>query len=97
MALGHKTGLRKAGTIKRENKGNRRPAGVSRAQPIEAVVRIATDPEASLELRGRMNSELAQYVYPKRIAVEVAGDKDAPLVVQRVVLERVSIPGLPPE
>jgi hypothetical protein len=42
------------------------------------MVQIATDPEASLELRGRMNAELAQYVYPKRKAVEVATDQDAP-------------------
>jgi len=33
------------------------------------MVEIATDPNASLELRGRMNAELAQYVYPKREAV----------------------------
>ena len=41
-------------------------------------MRITTDPEASLELRGRMNAELAQYVYPKRKAVEVAGDQANP-------------------
>jgi hypothetical protein len=39
------------------------------------MVRIAIDPEASLELRGRMNAELAQFVYPKRKPVEVAGDQ----------------------
>ena len=43
-----------------------------------AMVRIATDPKASLELRGRMNAELAQYVYPKRKSVEVAGDEANP-------------------
>ena len=42
------------------------------------MVQIATDPDASLELRGRMNAELAQYVYPKRKAVEAAADQDAP-------------------
>ena len=46
--------------------------------PIEAMVQMAIDPDASLELRGRMNAVLAQYVYPKRKAVEVAADKDAP-------------------
>jgi len=51
-------------------------------------VRIATDPDASLELRGRMNAELGQYVYPKRKAVEVAADKDAP-VLHRVVVQMV--------
>ena len=33
---------------------------------------IANNPEASLELRGRMNAELAQYVYPKRRAMDLA-------------------------
>jgi hypothetical protein len=37
------------------------------------MVSIALNPDASLELRGRMNAELAQYVYPKRKAVELAG------------------------
>lgn len=39
--------------------------------PIEGMARIATDPTASLELQGKMYSELAQYVAPKRKAVEV--------------------------
>jgi hypothetical protein len=58
------------------------------------MVRIATDPNAGLELRGRMNAELAQYVYPKRKAVEVAGDQDAQLVVHKVVLEAPHSRGL---
>ena len=45
---------------------------------IEAMVQIATDPEASLELRGRMNAELAQYVYPSRKAVEIAATRTLP-------------------
>jgi len=60
--------------------------------PIEAMVQMATDPEASLELRGRMNAELAHYVYPKRKAVEVAGDQEAPLVPSRVVVQICSDP-----
>ena len=55
------------------------------------MVQIATDPEASLELRGRMNAKLAQYVYPKRKAVEVAADKDAP-VLHKAVVEMVRTP-----
>jgi hypothetical protein len=65
--------------------------------PIEAMVRIATDPKASLELRGRMNAELAHYVYPKRKAVEVVGDREAPLVIHKVILEAVPAPEVPPE
>ena len=64
--------------------------------PIEAMVQMATDPEASLELRGRMNAELAQYVYPKRKAVEVAADKDAP-PLHRLEIVMVRPPEMPPE
>jgi hypothetical protein len=64
--------------------------------PIEAMVPIATDPNASLELRGRMNAELAQYVYPKRKAVEVAADKDAP-PLHRVEIVMVRTPEVPPQ
>jgi hypothetical protein len=49
------------------------------------------DPDASLGLRGRMNAELAQYVYPKRKAVEVAADQDAP-PIHRVAVEMVRTP-----
>src|SRR6516162_1107204 len=79
MALGHKTGGRKAGTPNRKSREISELLEPLGHNPVEAMVHIATDPEASLELRGRMNSELAQYVYPKRKAVEVAGDQNAPL------------------
>ena len=78
MALGHKTGGRKAGTPNRKSREISELLESLGHNPIEAMVHIATDPEASLELRGRMNSELAPYVYPKRKAVEVAGDQNAP-------------------
>ena len=39
-----------------------------------------------------MNAEPAKYLYPKRKAVEVAGDQDAPLVPFRVVVEIVPAP-----
>jgi hypothetical protein len=44
-----------------------------------------------------MNAELAQYVHPKRKAVEVASDQDAPLVPHRVVVQIVPTPEEPPE
>jgi hypothetical protein len=43
------------------------------------MAEIARNPEASLELRGRMNAELAQYLYPKRKAVEHSGAGNAPI------------------
>jgi hypothetical protein len=53
--------------------------------PIEGMATIAADPKNTPELRGRMYAELAQYVFPKRRAVEVAGDRESPptLIVER--------------
>ena len=49
--------------------------------PIWGMIEIANDETASLELRGRMNAELAQYVYPKRKAIEHTGLGGAPIDV----------------
>jgi hypothetical protein len=42
--------------------------------PIEGMARIAMDEKAELSLRAQMYKELAQYVAPKRKAVEVTGE-----------------------
>jgi hypothetical protein len=97
MALGHKTGGREAGTPNRKTREIGELLESLGHNPIEAMVRIATDPEASLELRGRMNAELAQYVYPKRKAVEVAADQANPLVPSKVEIVIVPTPQAPPE
>ncbi len=47
--------------------------------PIEGMAKIAADPKAPEELRGRMYAELAQYVYPKRKAVEHSGPNGTPI------------------
>jgi hypothetical protein len=52
---------------------------------IEGMARIATDEKHSRELRGRMFAELAQYVYPKRKAVELAADPVTPQQSKLVV------------
>lgn len=39
--------------------------------PIQAMVEIAIHPKASLELRGRMSAELANYLHPKQRAIVV--------------------------
>jgi hypothetical protein len=91
-----KTGGRKAGTPNRKTREIGELLESLGHNLIEAMVQIATDPEARLELRGRMNAELGQYVYPKRNAVEVASDKDAP-VLHKVVVKMVGTPEVPPE
>jgi hypothetical protein len=82
MAKGRKTGGRVAGTP------NQRTVEVSdlldslACNPIEGMARIAMDEKHPPELRGRMYAELAQYVYPKRKSVELAGDTENPLQMQ---------------
>ena len=39
--------------------------------PIEGIAKIALDPQNPIELRARMFSDLAQYVAPKRRAVDL--------------------------
>ena len=70
MARGQKTGVRKAGTP------NTRPLDVIErldqlgCDPIEGMTKIALDQQNPVELRPRMFSDLAQYVAPKRRAVD---------------------------
>jgi hypothetical protein len=85
MARGRKTGGRTAGTL------NKRTVEVAEklrrlgCDPLEGMARLAADSSNSPELRGRMYAELAQYVYPKRKAVELASDRENPatLIVER--------------
>ena len=71
MTSGLKTGGRKLGTR------NRRTLEVALrlenigCDPIEGMAKLAMDTNCSPELRGKMYSELAQYIYPKRRATEL--------------------------
>lgn len=81
MALGKKTGGRTAGTP------NRRTAEVAErlaalgCDPIEGMARLAMDDSVAPELRGRMYAELAQYVAPKRKALDVANTSLQPISI----------------
>lgn len=70
VASGRKTGGRKAGVPNRKTKDVEEILASLGCDPIRGMAKIALNPRASLELRGRMNAELAHYVYPKRKAVE---------------------------
>lgn len=71
MTLRRKTGGRLKGTP------NKRTQVVSDlleeigCDPINGMATIAMNPANSPELRGRMYSELAQYLFPKRKAAEI--------------------------
>jgi hypothetical protein len=72
MQIYKKTGGRKKGTP------NKRTLEVTEllnnlgCDPIEGMARLALDPNNSPELRGRLFSELAQYVAPKRKAIDLS-------------------------
>ncbi len=74
MALGKKTGGRIKGT---PNKRTREISDLLDAldcEPVAGMAQIAMDERNSVELRGRMYAELAQYVFPKRRATEIKAD-----------------------
>jgi hypothetical protein len=52
--------------------------------PITGMAMLAMDESNSPDLRGRMYAELAQYVAPKRRAIEHSGDIN---VVESLLLE----------
>jgi len=57
-------------------------------EPLEGMAKIATNPKYSPELRGKMYAELAQYIYPKRKAIEVAGSLDVSQGWADIIRER---------
>lgn len=79
MALGRKTGGRVAGTPNRKTRDIADLLESLDCDPIRGMARIAMNKKTRPELRGRMFAELAQYVYPKRKAIEHTGATDAPI------------------
>jgi hypothetical protein len=47
--------------------------------PICEMIRIARDPKSSIELQANMHREVAQYLEPKRKAIEITGEDGGPL------------------
>ena len=69
-----KTGGRVRGTPNRKSADLLRRLKRMGCDPIVGLARIALDPEIRPELRVRCFAELAQYVYPKRKAVDSDGE-----------------------
>lgn len=72
VAKSRKTGGRVAGTPNKRTLDIQQRLDELKCDPIEGMVTIAMNAENAPELRGRMFSELAQYVAPKRKAIEHA-------------------------
>ena len=84
MAIGFKTGGRQKGTPNKPGQQAAEILASLNCDPIEGMARIAMDPKHSPELRGKMYSDLARYVYPQRKAVEhsgAEGERLTPLVL----------------
>ena len=70
MALGRKTGGRRPGTPNRRTLDVIERLDALGCDPIAGMAQIALNEAAPVEVRARMYAELAQYVAPKRKAVE---------------------------
>lgn len=84
-----KTGGRKRGTPNKLTKAVIDRLAELKCDPIEGMARIAQDESAPVDVRARMFAELAQYVAPKRNAVEhdlsrTAADALGPRIIQVV-------------
>jgi hypothetical protein len=70
MAIGKKTGGRLLGTPNKKTAEIKDKLASMGCDPIQGMADLAMDANNTAELRGRMYAELAQYVAPKRKAVE---------------------------
>ena len=75
MAVGRKTGGRIAGTPNKRTRDVIERLQELNCDPIEGMASIALDSQNPVELRARMFSDLAQYVAPKRRAIDHSGSE----------------------
>jgi hypothetical protein len=83
MPRGAKTGERRGGRqIGTPNKKTQAVADTLAelgCNPIKGMAKIAMDESQPMQLRATMYRELAQYIAPKRKAVEVTGEDGSPI------------------
>lgn len=63
--------------------------GIEDYDPVTAMAEIANDPEADVALRMRAHAEVAQYLAPKRRAIEHTGEDGAPIEVKMEVVDKL--------
>ncbi len=82
-----KTGGRRPGTPNRKTHELSEKLESLGCDPIEGLVRLAEDPATKPEIKVRCYAELAQYIHPKRKAMELGSAKDSdPL---KIIVERI--------
>jgi hypothetical protein len=73
MAKGYKTGGRSAGTPNKRTQTVTERLEALGCDPVQGMARIAMDETVDLSIRAQMYKELAQYVAPKRKALDIGG------------------------
>ena len=76
-----RTGGRQKGTPNKKTAEVRDLLLSLKCDPVRGMALIAMNKKNPPELRGRMYSELAQYMWPKRKAIEVSGDDGGPYIL----------------
>jgi hypothetical protein len=77
-----KRGGRKKGTPNRKTFDAVEVINRLGVDPIAEMIKLAKAKNTSPELKGRMWSEVASYIYPKRKALEVTGESGGAIQVQ---------------
>ena len=82
MASGIKTGGRIAGTPNKRTQDLQQRLEALGVDPLEGLALIAKDTSAPLELRAKVQSDLLQYLYPKRKALDVGSSNQQPVSIR---------------
>ena len=90
-----KTGGRKRGTPNRRTADIQEKLAAMGCDPIAGMAAIATDEKQDIALRAAMYKELAQYVAPKRKAVEMSGVDGGELTLAELVLDSYELEKTP--
>ena len=76
---GERRGGRQKGTPNKRTEAVAEILATIGCDPIGGMARIAMDETAELSIRAQMYKELAQYVAPKRKAIEITGENGDPV------------------
>ena len=88
VAQSRKTGGRAKGTPNKRTLDIQERLDALGCDPIEGMAKLAQDNANTPELRGRMFSELAQYVAPKRKAIELAAEVNTTMQEHLILISR---------
>jgi len=83
---GERRGGREAGTPNKSTADLKERLAALGCDPIEGMARIAMNRRVPVAVRARCFAELAQYVYPKRKAIEHTGDADNLLRIELITV-----------